>query len=226
MPDVEDKSTRIANNAIRFFLEREIANFYEYLQTLDRELSRKTQELSTRIGVSNNDLRELGPDDERRKVLLNLKIEAEQVKGFTNLMRQSFLTSLYSFMELWLMRECHLDSKHRDRGESYKTTKGTGIQKAKKYFSRVMKSDYPFGSSQDWKWLINFQHLRDCIIHRQGSLTGFSDFATDSTLVKFVKTEDGLSLFGVNNNQVFVEHQFCLKALQIVHRFMLALLTL
>lgn len=110
--------------------------------------------------------------------------------------------------------------------KSYKTTKGKGIEKVKEYFSGVMESEYPFGSSQDWLWITNFQLLRDCVIHRQGSLTGFSDFEIDLTLAKFVNRENGLSLFGVDNNQVFIEYEFCLKALQTVHRFMLALLAL
>ena len=226
MSEPKDESARVYKKLKRFFLEREIVNFYEYLDTLEKEFSIKRQELSTKIDVTDNNLNEIGSNDERRKELMNLKVEAEQVKGYTNLLRQSFLTSLYSFMELWLMRECHLDSKHRDDGESFNSTKGKGIEKVKKYFSVVMKSDYPFGSSQDWLWITNFQLFRDCIIHRQGSLTGFSDFEIDSTLAKFVDRENGLSLFGVDNNQVFIEYEFCLKALQTVHGFMLALLAL
>jgi hypothetical protein len=128
-------------------------------------------------------------------------------------------------MELWLIRECYLDSKRRDDGKSYNAIKqkAEGIDRVKKYFSGVMKSDYPFCSSQDWLWITNFQLLRNCIIHRQGSLTGFSDFDIDVTLAKFVDHENGLSLLG---NQIFIEYEFCLKALQTVHRFMLALLAL
>jgi hypothetical protein len=226
MPDNQDISAQIDKKLMRYFLERDIAHFYKYLNTLDESLSIKSQELSTNIGIADSNLDGIDKNDERRKELINFMVETEQVKGFTNLLRQSFLTSLYSFMELWLIRECHLDSKHRDGGESYKTLKGKGIEKVKKYFSGVMESDYPFNSSQDWLWITNFQILRDCIIHRQGSLTGFSDFEIDTTLAKFVDRENGLSLFGVDNNQVLIEYELCLKALQTVHRFMLALLDL
>jgi hypothetical protein len=129
-------------------------------------------------------------------------------------------------MELWLIRESYIDSKHRDGGASYRSTEGVGIRKVKRYFVRVMGSNFPFETSQDWRWITNFQLLRDCIIHRQGSLTGLSDFEVDSTLAKFVNDETGLSLFGVNESQVFVEREFCLKALQTVQRFMLEILAL
>lgn len=211
---------------MRLFLDREIANFYEFLKTLDDGLEARQQELSKSIEIADNDLKQVGKDNERRKDLIDLKVEAENVKGFTNLLRQSFLTSLYSFMELWLMRECHLDSKRRDSGQSYKSTKGKGIDKAKKYFVTVTKSNFPFGTSQDWLWIKNFQLLRDCIIHCQGSLTGFSDFVVDSTLAKFVQDEQGLCLFGINNKHIFIEFEFCLKSLQIVHRFLIDVLAL
>lgn len=167
---------------MRFFLEREIASLYEFLKTLDEGLDVRRQKIICSIDVMDMELKNVKNDDGSRKELINLKIEAERVESFTNLLRQSFLTSLYSFMELWLMRECHLHSKRNDGGQSYRSTKGKGIEKAKRYFKNVMRSDYPFGSSQDWIWITNFQLLRDCIIHRQGSLTGFSDFDVDSSL--------------------------------------------
>ena len=226
MPEHQDNPIQIYKKLMRIFLEREIASFYEFLKTLDENLSVRMQELSKSIDIANNELESLQKNDERRKELISLKVEAEQVKGFTNLLRQSFLTSLYSFVELWLMRECHLDSKRRDSGQSYKFTKGKGIEKAKRYFTSVIQSNYSFDLSRDWLWIKNFQLLRDCIIHRQGSLTGFSDFEADSSLVKFVKDEHGLSLFGTDNQQIFIEYEFCLKALQTVHRFMVELLVL
>jgi hypothetical protein len=226
MSDTQDNSAQMYRKLMRYFLEREIENFHIFLKTLDESLKIKEQGVANSIDVAYSNLYGAEKDDERRKELVNLLSEADQVKGFTNLFRQSFLTSLYSFMELWLMRHCHLDSKRRDGGKSYKAAKGKGIEKFKNYFSNIMVSDYQFGSSQDWLWIKNFQLLRDCIIHRQGSLTGFSDFEIDLTLVKFVDNESGLNLFGIDNKQIFIEREFCLGALQIVHRFMVEVLDL
>lgn len=226
MSKAKDNSTQIYKKLKRFFLEREIANFYEYLSILDKELNLRHRDLLTKIDISDGNLKEIDNTDEHRNELINLKVESEQIKGFTNLLRQSFITGLYSFMELWLIRECHLDSKRRDSGKSLDATEGMGLNKAKRYFVKVMGSDFPFVSSQDWQWIKNLQLLRDCIIHRQGSLTGFSDFDVSPPLAKFVKNEQGLSLFGTNNQQIFIEYEFCLKALQIIHRLMIKLLAL
>ena len=176
MIDSQNNSAEMKNTVLRIFLDREIANFYLYLNILDEELSLKSEEVSTSIDGTYKELNEISLNEERNKELISLMVEADRVKEFTNLMRQSFLTSLYSFMELWLVRACYIDSKLRDGGVSYESInkKKKGIKKAKEYFSRIMKSNYPFDSSQDRDWITNFQLLRDCIIHRQGSLTGHS----------------------------------------------------
>ena len=226
MSDNQDNSTQMYRKLIRFFLEREIANFHKFLHMLEENLSIKRQEISDSLNLVYANLDGADKDYERHKELANMMVEADQMKDFINLFRQSFLTSLYSFMELWLARDCHLDSKQRDDSESYKATKGKGIEKVKNYLTTIKTSDFPFDSSQDWLWIKNFQLLRDCIIHRQGSLTGFSDFEIDATLARFVDREDGLSLYGINNEQIFIEHDFCLKALQTVHKFMIEILAL
>ena len=211
----------------KYFLQREVVNFYEYLAGLEEGLGIRRQALLTNIDLAQKSLSELGQNDERRSELLDLKIETEQLTAFTNILRQSFLTSLYSFMELWLVRECFLDSKRRDGGKTYRAlVKLKPLQKVKQYFSHVTKSAYPFSTSEDWVWVTNFQLLRNCIVHRQGSLSGFSDFKVDSTLAKFREREDGLDLFGVNNDQILVQPEFCIKALQTAHRFMVELLSL
>ncbi len=44
---------------------------------------------------------------------MDLAEEGLQIKHYENLFRSSFLVSLYSFLELWLKRECYNQSKLR-----------------------------------------------------------------------------------------------------------------
>ncbi len=134
MSETKDNSVQIYKKLKRYFLEREIANFYKYLNTLDKELILRHQDLLTNLDTSDSDLKEINKTDEHRNELINLKVESEQIIGFTNLLRQSFITSLYSFMELWLIRECHLDSKHRDGGNSLELNRSKRIKQGKKVF--------------------------------------------------------------------------------------------
>jgi hypothetical protein len=223
MSNDQEDSAQMFKKLKHYFLEREISNFYEYLNSLDEVMTIRKQEITANMNFAETKLSEKNQNDEHRKEFVNLMVEAEQIKGFTNLLRQSFLTSLYSFMELWLIRDCHLDSQRRDGGKSYKSIKKIGLTKVVKYFSSVMKNDYPF-SGKDWVWITHFQLLRDCIVHRQGSLTGFSDFEINPTLAKFIDSEPSLSLFGIDNKQVFIEYDFCVKAMKTVERVMLELI--
>lgn len=212
---------------MRIFLEYEIGNLYHFLETLEQILNSRQQGVSLDIDeILNNDVAMFDQDDQYRKDFINLKVEAEHLKGFSNLLRKSFLMSLYSFMELWLIRECHLDSKRRDGGKSYKTIKNRGLDKVKKYFSKIMQSEYSFDTSQDWLWITNFKLLRDCIVHRRGNLSGLSDFEVDPTLFAFVHKESKLNLSGTKNKEIFIEHEFCLKSITIVHKFMSEILEL
>ena len=228
MFDSQDNSAEIKNKLMRIFLEREIANFQTYLNILEKELNRVSQEISTRTDDSYIKLNEIKFDEEVNSELINLIVAKEQAKEFTNLMRQSFLTSLYSFMELWLVRACRIDSKLRGEGvpNKYKEKEIWKLDEVREYFSGTMKSNYPFDLNQDWGWINNFRQLRNCIIHRQGSLTGHSDWEIKPILAEFVTSENCLSLFGVENRQIFVEYEFCVKALKTVHRFMVELLSL
>jgi hypothetical protein len=224
MPDTQDNSIQNYKIMYPFALASEIAFFYEYLNTLDKNFEHKKRKLSVMIDVTDTNLNELGSNTERLNELEN---QDESIKEFTNLLRQSFLTSLYSFMELWLLRDCYHHSKLRDDGKSFDSIKDKGdkgIDQAKQYFTKIMKVDYSFDGNQDWIWIKNLQKLRHCIIHRQGSLTGFSDREANPALVQFINNENDLSLFGVNDNQVFIEYKFCLKALVIIHRVMSKLL--
>ena len=208
----------------KFFLERELANYFHYLSVMEKSLDEQLQSAQDELQVVKNDIQEIEDAGKDKAELNDLLYLSEKSKGFTNLMRQSFLVSLYSFLELWLMRECYNDSKHNNRRKAYNNISERGIAKAKVYFSKVMKRDFSFGESSEWNWIHKLKLLRDCIVHRQGSLTGFSDFEIDEDLESFVSSEDGLELYGPGNNEIFVTREFCSKALFQVKKLMLDLL--
>jgi hypothetical protein len=173
-----ESGTLIMKKLKRYMLDREIILFNNYLIILEQPLNLKQQELDENICLINRELDKMAENNQKRREFIELQVNSDQIKGFTNLLRQSFVTSLYSFMELRILQECHIDSKLRDGGESYDNIpkEYSGIDKAKYYYQKVLISDFPFRTSPDWKWILNLKRLRNCIIHRQGSLTGFSDY--------------------------------------------------
>ena len=208
----------------RFFLEREIANFSHYLVIMEKSLDEQLQSAQDELQFAKNSIRDIENTNAHKSELKDLLFLSEKFKGFTNLMRQSFIVSLFSFLELWLMRDCHNDSKRHDGGEAYRKIRESGIAKAKEYFSKVMKSTFSFGESDEWAWIQKLKLLRDCIVHRQGSLTGLSDFSVDKNLEVFVHSEDGLEKYGPGNNEIFIKREFCSKSLDQVIKLMIELL--
>ena len=206
----------------KFFLEREIAQYYSYLNSLGQYLASQSELPQTEF--DGEQIQSLALDDEFRDDIIGMQVRNAQNADFANRTMQSFLVNLFSFMELWLTRECYLDSSRRDNGSSWQNTRGHGIKRAQKYYSTVLASAYPFASSSEWEWLTKLQLLRNCIVHRNGSLTGFSRLPIDKNLAKFVGEEEGLSLSGVDGAQIFINKEFCEKAIQNVHKFLVELM--
>jgi hypothetical protein len=210
----------------KYFLEAGLMELKLFLETSENNIvigqySEHETEIFQGILEQN-----LGEQDSSRQEFVKSRYEYEQSRMLINLYRRSFLTSLFSYMEIWLIRECYLHSKRINNESVFNETKGKGLERVKNYFSKVIKSTFPFGSSSDWLWIKNFQDLRDCIIHRNGSLTCFSSMNPKENLIKFIKSEKELELYGVNDNEIFIQYEFCMKALGVVHRLMLDILEL
>jgi len=207
----------------RIFLDYEIANFYRYLEAMEESLRDRLRETSVEIQRAKAEIQELGESAEHRAELVELLAESSRVEGIVNLMRQSFFVSLYAFLELWLRRECRVEGRRRENVKlSLSDLRGRGIEQAKTYFTKVLESEFPF-ASEEWNKIKKYQWLRDCIVHRQGSLTGLSDYVIKSELKKFVEAENGLCLCGPGS-QILIEHDFCVEALQTIRSFLALLL--
>jgi hypothetical protein len=222
MESKNENSEKIYVQLKKFFLRREIAHFYSYLETMEKPLLDNKQATSSEIKEFEAKIHKLGNSDEHRAELIELLVEESRLEGVTNLMRQSFFVSLYAFLELWIMRDCYVECKRRNLEDSFSKLQRKGIYKAKDCFTKVLESDFPFGSSKEWEKIVKYKLLRDCIVHRQGSLTGLSDFDIDKRLEKFIEKEDSLYLYG--GKQIGMKYEFCIEALQTVHRFMELLL--
>lgn len=208
----------------KFFLDHEVANFYRYLESMESNLDSMAQQTSIEVQNIKQEIRESGESVERRKELLELLGETSRIEGFANLMRQSFFVSLYAFLELWLLRECRIEGKRREDVKlSLSDLRGTGIEKGKVYLSKVLGLQFSFGTSSEWEKIKKYKLLRNCIVHRQGSLTGLSNLEVNRSLEQFVKDEEGLSLHSTGS-QVVVKHEFCAEAMLVIHKFLTQIL--
>ncbi len=208
----------------KILLNYEIDNFRRYLEVMEESLRNRAQETSTEMQRIGEEIQKSGESAERRAELTELLVESYRFDGFANLMRQSFFVCLYAFLELWLLRECRIEGK---RTASVKLSpgdlRGSVIEKAKVYLSKVLGSEFRFDTSREWEKIKKYKLLRNCIVHRQGSLTGLSGLDVDPSLEKFVDDEEGLHLRGPGS-KILVEGDFCVEALRIIHTFLMQIL--
>lgn len=207
---------------LHILIDREVGRLYGYLQILERAFKNENKEIDLRKEEFYNNQIETISVQEQREILIKLKFELDQNNEFANWMRQSFIVSIYSFMELWLIRDCHIMIEKSKK--EIDNSKIRGLDGLKSIRVKTFHDQFDYETDSDWQWIKKLQYLRNYITHRNGSLTGYSNFSPDKTLTKFINDETDLSLFGVNNDQILIESEFCLKALRIIHNLMLKLL--
>lgn len=211
----------------QIFLDIEIQRLHEYLGIVQTSLDELADEIEKRMEQYKDVIEFNNKNQEIIPRSRSMEGEVLEVRDHENLLRKSFLVSLYSFMELWLLRECRTQLKLREEIKiSLSDLRGNGLEKAKTCFSKVLKNEYAFGTSEDWQFVTQLKAIRNCIVHRQGSLSGLSDLPLTSemkTLQKFVENEEHLHFYSTGK-QIFVEYDFCIKSLLIVKRFMMNLI--
>jgi hypothetical protein len=207
---------------LHFIIDREVSRLYGYFKILEETFANQNKEINSRKDEFDSNQMEFLSAQEQRKALINFTFDLDQSNEFANWMRQSFILSIYSFMELWLIRDCHnmIEKSKKEIGD----LKIRGLEAVKSIRVKTFHDHFDYGADPDWQWIKKLQYLRNCIAHRNGSLTGYSNFPPNKTLTKFINDETALSLFGTNNDQILIESEFCLKALRIIHNLMLKLL--
>jgi hypothetical protein len=136
---------------------------------------------------------------------------------FLNQVRQSFLVTLLSQAELWLIRNCRVEARRRNI--DWKPNRGNPFEDAKKFYREELGDPFDFGRCKEWSKVKWYYEIRNCIVHRHGSLTGFSDQPIDRQLEKFIDHETGLSVKGAGK-EIYIEYAFCQEALVTVYKLL------
>jgi len=132
----------------------------------------------------------------------------DELENYSNLLRKSYFISLYTFLESRLNRECIQRSKfNSDTKITLKDLNGRGIARAKTYLVKVLGSNFPFGTSAEWKEIQWYMKLRNCIVHSNGEVA-------DPKLENYIENHDGLSYD--SNGWVFLTKGFCRTALTTI----------
>ncbi|HIF9136055.1 TPA: hypothetical protein ACX6SI_000564 [Photobacterium damselae] len=104
---------------------------------------------------------------ERYKYRNNLSAHLQEV--FPQYQKQSFLLMLVSLFEDYLNQLCHSLHFEKELSSNLKEHKGSGIERAKKYLSKVAKINVPAGT-KPWSTIIDARDIRNIIAHNAGHL--------------------------------------------------------
>ncbi len=138
----------------------------------------------------------------------------DELENYSNLLRKSYFISLYTFLESRLDRECIQRGKYNsDTKIKLKDLNGRGITRAKTYLVKVLGSNFPFGTSTEWKEIQGYRELRNCIVHSNGEVAG-------TKLENYIEKHDGLSFD--SSGWVFLTKDYCTTVLTTINKFFAA----
>ena len=141
----------------------------------------------------------------------------EAIDRFTNMLRRSFFTSLYSFLETQLVKECR-SRKSQDTPLSFSEIAGqSDIEKAKIYFAKVLRVYFP-SDTPEWQEIQHYRLLRNCLVHNQGRLDDTRDY---KALREYAASKNGLS---IQDDEIYLGKEFCKEANQNIKAFLCLLL--
>lgn len=145
--------------------------------------------------------------------------ESSNFSEIANLMRMSFIVTLFSYLESWLNNHCSIRQQVDGFEVSIHDIQGKGIQRAKTYMTKVLGSSFPFNSSHLWEEIQWHAKLRNCIVHNNGV------FSTESKLKDFIDKTENLSYQYIFNEYfIVVNKNFCRDALSILYSLLCSMI--
>jgi len=145
------------------------------------------------------------------KELVNTEL---QVVGhhFPNILRKSFLVSLYSFLEHWLLEQCYSRKGDEISVNPLDVRGENSIDRARVYLTKILRIDFPV-DSPEWAEIQNIRRLRNCIVHDNGRC----DQDKHAKLRNYVAQSSPI-LF-LSNNEVVVSSEYCQRAISTIGDF-------
>lgn len=144
----------------------------------------------------------------------------QKIYEFIDLLRSSFLVSLYSYLETRLVNECR-QSQHDNPSLklSFDDINGRNIiKKAETYLVKVLDTSFPFDTDPHWKEIHWYNQIRNCIVHKEGKVF-------DKELKKYIESHSDISLVqAFGNDYLILSNSFCEKALSTISTFLTSLL--
>ena len=134
---------------------------------------------------------------------------------FPRILRNSFLVTLHSVLENQLAWQCESLRREKHIGISWSELRGSALERAKVYISKVCGLDFPNG--QSWREIHSYVNIRNCIVHCAGNVHRLSR-EKERTLRDYCSKQGGISIDRDGN--LMLSKDFCLQAVSTLKEFL------
>lgn len=136
---------------------------------------------------------------------------------FPSKIRYSFLVLLYVVFETRLKAACDEITERRNLALKENELKGSAIERAKLFLEKV--AEITLKDQVPWQDIMDFQKVRDCIVHSNGQI----EISRDKKRIKdLCKKDVGLS---VDAGSLIIDYKYCTRTLETVLGFFVQIFT-
>lgn len=217
---------------LHVFEVMELTTFYSYLTNLDTFFQSELQRLRQKneqqrlIYLENEQyLIETGQIPERKNTGIyqdeagmswDDDFDIGQMKQFQQMFLESFLITLYSFLETRLIERCRIVRDAYSYSDDYPEMRRDVIDAAKKYLTKVHHIRYNFGNL-DWQEIDRFRHFRNAIVHNRGYLHEGTKHDKYFVLRQAISKAPDLD---IDDDRLVISLNYCKRILETVSRFL------
>ena len=191
----------------------EIEKLHRFLNLLEPQILKSRQDWEKKM---KRQAQQIQDPQERDEFLDFSSEEYWEFEEYERILRNSFLVTLYAFLEARLGWFCSTMQKRRKLPISWRDIRGEDtLDRARKYLERLGGLDFPV-NSKEWQSIRRYEKLRHYIVHRAGRI-GKDDkdtwrFAQKKQLV----TEDRY----IDEELMLLTPAFCSEMLDDMKRFL------
>ena len=151
----------------RLFIEMEISDLKEYVQTLENFLSAEMKRLDGESEVRASEM----PKDQRMDFYDSVSDDHYRLaETFPNILRHSLFAHSYSLLEYILLEIAEHFQKSQKLDLSPSDLRDEGIRRAQSYLKKVVRVSFP-DSGTIWQEISTLGYIRNLVVHNQGYLT-------------------------------------------------------
>lgn len=191
----------------------EIEKLHRFLNLLEPQILKSRQDWEKKMKRQAQQIR----DPQERDEFLDFSSEEYwEFEEYERILRNSFLVTLYAFLEARLGCFCSTMEKRRKLPISWRDIRGEDtLDRARKYLEKLGGLNFPV-NSREWQSIRRYEKLRHYIVHRAGRISKDDKDTWRFAQKKQIVTENRY----IDEELMLLTPTFCTEVLDDMKRFL------